>query len=483
MNKTEALEVIRLSSKRRGVFHPFSYAIGLDGEFDEFEDALQRYPIAQPYTHESIEMLGKSMSFIHEYAHLMQYLSTSFGLRCIRSTIITLNRLSKSKRTSIPVINNNFASETSNYEDLSRYLFYLECIDQLSIHKKTTHSITHNELPILWLELWNPFHNTVISEDNINRISLYLNNNITSKYLPHLLYYEKGRVVDVIVTAAILMEAFAVLAEANNIGNAFNQEVDLLFILGIVPEEAEYTSLIAYAAKIGMLKFNSIIPLMICIDIALMYDPFILFNINTLVNNNTDGIADEYPGMIFFNACNEALDCSFESFNDVKQFYSNICDKMKIPPPEQMAFMAHERAENIYKTTSDETLMGYAFRMHVALLKARRDDPYHFFSKIIRSDSIWDLLDLIYKDATFYSIADKKPLGEFFFKLDTLTAHAIIKQLLLNKRLDCPLKYGIPLRCPNAGQKWSTVCSWKHNNKEYDCFVLVVENILGIIYK
>jgi hypothetical protein len=90
----------------------------------------------------------------------------------------------------------------------------------------------------------------------------------------------------------------------------------------------------------------------------------------------------------------------------------------------------------------------------------------------------------ITQGTSFYKISDKYPIGQYESKVDLLTMHSLLLQILTKEKLSCPLKYGSPLKCFSFSMPETSLCLWQNENGEKvaECLVDVLEKMLGILW-
>jgi hypothetical protein len=124
--------------QEQGRFNPFIYAVGLESSIRESEEAMQAYPIPQPMSDETLQQFKRSLTFFHEVGHLGQFLSSAFGLRTLRFTIIRLRNLSRKPGWKLPIAEDLWSRIDRSPEEITATegcLNFLDAMDQLRLQQ------------------------------------------------------------------------------------------------------------------------------------------------------------------------------------------------------------------------------------------------------------------------------------------------------------------------------------------------------------
>ena len=306
MDRTQLGRSLKEHFFEEGQFSPFAYSIGLECSVQESAEATQAYPIPEPVSDETLAQFLRSLTFFHEAIHLCQYISTSFGLRTLRFTNILLSRLSKGKRWKLPIAQ----SLLDRLEELSpeegncyeACLLFLDAMYQVQLDhsaRPTEPGDIETGITVEFLP-WSP-HLFQVEQENPEAREKYVEAlrgaGIHLRKLPRLRAVHSKGAYQIVLNAAALVEGYAIIGELNHIHNALNLFPDEA--IALLPPGNEYHVLLTYLLQDGLCSWDVLMPtLAICIDAALMYDPFVLFNVPWDVAD-AQGRYDQYPGETF----------------------------------------------------------------------------------------------------------------------------------------------------------------------------------------
>ena len=462
-------DMARSLATREGRFNPFTYSIGLDLPYQESLAAGLAYPLQQPLSDETVARFNASVTFLHEAAHLAQYVSCSFGLRSLRRTLIALRYLAERPGWDLPVVGSlvERLGKLSDYEQraLHRFLAFLEAFDQLQLHVETRDEPGDDELLLTWWP-WSA-HFFLLAPDDPGAwpgLAADLHKRgVLIHRLPHIATRRSGRLENAVVNAALLMENFACLVEFNQVINATGTHADSAAeLFDLVPSGHGYTAASEYALAVGACNLSTLLPAVaVCVDVALMYDPFVLHDAPSIEQPTRNQHADRLPGHTFIEACEAAATIRpVEGIADVARFYADLCETMGIPPPEWMAARAGEVAERLLSELEDPkaTWLGGAIELHARGLSERLKRPATFCFDLLTSDGIFDVIDRCLDHASFFNLRSRQPQLFQTQDVDLMTLHRLVFQSLTQERIDCPLKQGDPFYCDSALAGANTLC-------------------------
>jgi hypothetical protein len=474
-----------------GRFSPFLYAIGLETSLRESEEALQEYPIPEPISSETITQFIRSLTFFHEASHLCQFVSSGYGLRTLRVTIVALKNLTRGKSWQLPIATSLFQRikqlSPDEMRTLEGSLIFLDTIDQLRLHQfpypfdpTQPPSIIVDSLP------WSPHFFQLEDQgfESRQRFAKHLNGiGAHVRKLIRLTVNTRPQSYQLIVNGAALMESFAVVVEMNHIYNAFGASASEM--LSLLPPGNQYHALTLYLLEKGLVSAETLILTMsVLIDGALMYDPFVLYNVPWDVADD-EGRHEQYPGETFMMLC-EALRTTAPireaTKKEIARFYKELCKKAGIPDPDWMAQKSYEVAETLLaKAPWEKALLGRALKAHRDALKFRCDSGSASFPLFLPTTKyINKLLGLALPTVSFYNIYTRQPEGFDPRKIDAITIHSILLQAISESRIDCPLKQGDPFLCESSILDPNKLCVFLVGNERYECLLDIVERQFGL---
>jgi hypothetical protein len=484
----EAVSPPRLSRRLahgEGDFSPFTYSIGLEAPLRETLAAFKEYPLPQPVSEEAIAELSKSLTFVHEAAHLAQYVTCSFGLRTLRRTLICNRYLYEGGPWQLPVTTSmrerlfEHGDELDDHERRAylRFFAFLEAADQLRIHTYTSDATSDQRRIELGWEPWSAYYFMLAPDDPKARVELaprLQEGGVKIHRLPHLTFTDAAGTQAVVLNAAALMETFALLVELNHIYNALGTTIDPF---ELVPDGKRYLAALEFALESGACsEANMLLTVAVCIDLALMYDPFVLFDAPSVELPPDDRPADQLPGETFINACAAAARIEpIQSFEqaEVARFYRALCDEMDLPSPEWMSERAARRASQILADSGVEVeraWLGKALRIHADALRYRLGRPASLPCDLLASDPMFDVVEICMPEVSYFDLTSHEPEHFHPGSIDLLTVHNLIWQALSQERIDCPLKQGDPFYCESALAAPDKLCVWSGSECLVDLF-------------
>lgn len=479
----------RFSVRKRGGFYPFTYSIGLRESVIQALDSVKAYPLAKPVSDEVMQHFESSLTFWHEAAHLTQYVSSAFGLRTLRRSIISLRYLAEGGPWQLPV--GQWLWDLPNRTDhqnraMGRFLNFVDAVDQLTLHVDPADEMPDPSGPAVQLfwEPWSPYLFWGVTREFLQ----FQRATIPIFRQPNVLLRKKDNIERVTLNGATLMEGFALLVELNNIYNALGLDADSREeLVQLASSGNEYVAALQYGLDQDAFTEATMIPVLVaCIDLALMYDPFVLYNSPNLEIPGPGIPSDQYPGETFILACSAASRIAPpNNWDDLGRFYAELCDYMDLPSPEWMATRTYEVASNLLSSTGatsrENVWLGAATAMHKAALEQRIRNPRGFAGSLLTSDGIFDVLENCVPHVSFFRLRNKQPEGTYHHyakNIDLLSLHNLIHQAITQPRIDCPLKEGRPFYCRSALSGPNTLCVFPlENGKQRECLVDLFEQL------
>ena len=458
----------------RGLFSPFTYSIGLEDDVDDAVSFLQDYPLSRSDP-ETVAKFLTSLTFFHEATHLAQYVSSSYGLRTLRLTNIALNYVMKGSPWTLPIlgqlIENIETLDDLHRRALVRFLVFLDASGQLTLQST-------DERGLLFLPAstsldsipWSPYFGLFPGEREEVRTELAAEVDALVHDMPVVHWTRGNRKGSVLLNAAALMEAYALLAEFNHVGNAFASELSFSEMSHLVSNNPIYTCTLQYAIEQGAAPGPDIIPrLAMCIDAALMYDPF-TFSDSTLLEIDGSKPKNVYPGETFIRAIGLLKNLPPLASSDMDAFsrmYVTLCSQLQIPHPKQMADDALKRAESLLVRDSEKLpLLDRALRFHILGLRKRAECPTEYPMRLLTSNPVIDLITEGEDSVTFFNIHSKEASHFHPANVDSLQLHYILVQALTKSEINCPMKAGTPFKCHRAEHEKSVLCTWTFESDE-----------------
>jgi hypothetical protein len=190
----------------------------------------------------------------------------------------------------------------------------------------------------------------------------------------------------------------------------------------------------------------------------------------------------QYPGKTFILACEAARHIppprSFEPEERIR-FYTALCREMGIPSPQWMADRTCEAAEGLLASVGDQIedlWLGNALRFHTLALQYRRERAATLPGELLTHRGFENIIDLSPESISYYNLHSLQPDTRLYpRRIDLLTLHHLLQQVLSERRLECPLKEGHPFYCHSANSGPNTLCTWQIGNETVECLVDVIE--------
>jgi hypothetical protein len=501
--------------KGRGSFHPFTYSIGLPGTLQEAIGNAPAYPLPQPVSDEMMAQLVTTLTFAHEALRLAQYTSCSFGLRTLRRSLIALHYLEK-RHWEQPIGTKLLQKVTDGTADdldrrmLIRILSFLEAAQQLrlSVESLSEPPLMEGDALCVDFEPWTAyFHLRVADAEHPNvfetregrhkwaaeldRIGVQIHQ------LPVLYHGRADGCVALTFNAAALMEGYALMYELNSLHNALGRQVHEM-LESVVPSGTEYLASAEYALRSGACNLsNFVLTVEILTDVALMYDPFILFNSPSVEKPSAGQVPDQLPGVTFLHACEAAKrlrPITEYDPDDLRRYYRELCRELGFPSPKEMAQKAHEVVSSLQRqipSGSDTSVwLAGAIEMHAAALEVRLQDPELFPVHLATGEGIFDVLTRCGSHVSIYHIDELEPTSTFpeanrtkswCENMDLLMLHSLLVDCFVADRIDCPLKKGDPFWCQSATGAAGDLCAFQIDGRTIgECLVDVFERRYGL---
>jgi hypothetical protein len=453
---------------------------------DETEPPLMHLPKgyseSPPESAELIAQLSKTLTLQHESAHLAQYLSTSFGLRTLRHTMIAFRYLAELAPLSLPVGDHMWEKKELKAA-VVRWALFLEDALELELHSDEIPPDVFpgfSELPpgyhaaTVYDEPWTPlFLNPRLQDVDRNALPAALYELVQVRRMPYLMIVSHSASRRVRVNAASLMESFAIVHECLSLARLENED-DITFPRRLLENlqlvgAFEYLGCLTYAVRSRAVSGDHRLKMFaILVDVALMYDPFVLFDAPSVDLPTSGQPADQLPGDTFVRACAFASDLEPIRSADPEEsirYYNSLCNAMNIPSPDWMAQTAWEKSAEFMERiefVSPASPMSSAFAMHEVALRRRREWGALTPIALLSWEGITQLLASTADYITFYDIDSANLVSDATPDLGLLSLHGLTWQALSAPTVQCPLQFGEPFSCASEDHN----CRW-----EQECFV------------
>jgi hypothetical protein len=478
----------------QGRFNPFTYTVGLESSLDQSEAAVQNYPIQLPLTEDVLKQFIRSLTFFHEANHFCQYVSTGYGLRALRNTLICLRNLERETQWHLPIFQ-NLADQfrTGSLSEAQQRTFegilnFLDVADQLRLHQGAgllqgagNASVAVGYLP------WSPHFFFMVADtegSNSEEVAEQLRGvDANVRRLPFLLFHSGPSSYQIVLNVATLLECAAVLCEINHVSNALrvSHEETMQFL----PPANEYHAVMAFALRNGYCTPRTmVLTLGVCIDAALMFDPFVLYNV-PWDTPDAEGRRDQYPGETFLQVleASRSVDPIVRADEaEISRFYRAVCKEAGLPPPDWMAQKSLEVADRLaVQKTGPDVLLANALEGHRNALQYRCERPDSFPLNLPTTEGIYEVLGRAKGALSFYNLRTRQPDHFNPRKIDAITIHSILVQAFSERRIQCPLKMGHPFFCNSAQHDSNTLCVWHIGGERRECLVDILERQLGLV--
>ena len=297
---------------------------------------------------------------------------------------------------------------------------------------------------------------------------------------PHVLTRRAdGRLDDVVLNVAALMEGYAYLVELHHVLNALGviQNPERRTMIGAMMRSsgAIYTAAQkVYSDVYGHSNHAVLLGLPPLIDIAMMYSPNIVFNMGVCTSISKGGDKYVTPEETFLHACEAAT--SVRPIHDwrpveVQRFQDDVCKAMDIPTTSTMTRLCFERLAALgirdegdcVEVMRDEAPLhpGKLFVVHWRGLKIRQEHGPGFCTGLFQTEKLRDFVELGLQHATFYDLDTRQPHNFHPGRTLNSTLARLIHDALTEPYIDCPLKHGEPFFCPSANEESNTLCQFK----------------------
>ncbi|MET0396980.1 MAG: hypothetical protein ABW277_09180 [Longimicrobiaceae bacterium] len=474
-----------------GRYSPFTYTIGLRSSILDAEASIRSYPLPNPLSNEDLSEFLRSLTFFHEWAHLCQFLTTAYGLRVLRYTIVCLRNLSRCESWQMPIVSTllNRLTALSAHEmtTLEGALIFLDAMDQLRLDVSSVSTPPMEPRNVIDVEFlpWSP-HFIPIAHQSLQRHRDFaeemVNRGTHIRKLPVLHFRTAKGEYRIVLNVAVLMEAYAVLVEMNHIYNALGLSAEEVFTL--LPKGDEYHVLIVYMIYMNYCDWSNLLPTLgVCIDAAMMYDPFVLYDVPWDVSDE-QGRGDQYPGETFLTICGalrNTAPITEHTPEDTSRFYKELCANAGLPAPEWMATRSSEVANSILNQSRwQDTLMGCAVKAHADALNFRCDTGAAFPHFLPTTGWLNEFVQLAGPAVSFFDLGTRQPNLFDPRKVDAVTVHSLLLQAFVSSDIQCPLKEGDPFYCPSAGLPHASECVWRHEGGTRECLLGTFIHAFGI---
>ncbi|HKS21824.1 MAG TPA: hypothetical protein VJZ76_03415 [Thermoanaerobaculia bacterium] len=478
--------------QEEGEFSPFTYTVGMESSFQEAFASGQDYPLKQPVDDETFAQFARSLTLIHESVHAAQFFTTAFGLRTLRYTLILLKRLREGNAWQLPLLQTlfdetgNIAPSSPQERVLNGSVVFLDVMDQMRLHEQhDPHDGDQGGIRLYFLP-WSPhfFLDAGTAElDHRLQLAKQLEaGGFLVRRLPVLAFLQPPTDYRIVLNAAALMETYATLTELNHIQNAFGVTAEEA--LELLPQAMRYHAVLRYALESGLCDVRGLIPTMlVCIDAALMYDPFVLFDVPWAIAD-PQGRSDRYVGETFLAVCDAVRkigQAQTADYDGVANFYRAVCVEAGLPSPDWMAQKTYDVAATLAaRATGKDVLLGRVITAHRDALKFRLDRGPVFPFILPTTAPLFDVIETVLPVISFYNLHTRQADPFDPHKIDAVSVHTILTQAIMSPQIECPLKMGEPFFCSSATLEQQRLCVWTVDQKPVsECLVDILERLFG----
>lgn len=459
-----------------GVFNPQLYAIGSSADPEFFLNQHLHKAILASAAQKDARPLATSLTLHHELVHLVQFLSTSFGLRCLLALEAALAALRQGpEHLTLPLINDGrgtgpiagplgdlvslygreFRFHSGEGAGLSEWRMAKDAISlaRLSPDPATARS----EFQVLF-----PSAPTDDLRDVAQRSIAFTSTGAA-----------RFRFVD--VNAGKLFEAFAVLAELNLLlwlredleqPNWADRYLDSMPL--------EYACVIRIYLDAYGRDDQLLTPMLAAlIDLALMYDPELLEPQDAATRNDSAAFS---PIDLFWQACDaaQAIDpVTSDDPAEAQRFQDQVSDALHIPRVAELTkrslkrLEAHMQQSTLVSTLAEDASdapgpdprdLSVPFALHRNLLMLRRDLPEAYFWRILDPEFTQQFHDAYHRSINFYDLSTRQRWDDKPWLWMMSSIGNVILDAATKRRVECPLKQGRPYFCNARNDPFGVYC-------------------------
>lgn len=497
MISNSATTLRRSLETTHGAFFPHLYAIGTLGDelpnTDTITSFLEKRSTSDHETEHSL------LVFVHEATHLVQFLSTTFGLSAARSADFLVSHMLKNTSQSFPrTVKFDDTKPTLGLTGEMQYVvlrywemqyFFDEELNIREIEYKRNElvSIPENSYAVIGYPL---------TMAEFTRVSTNLEDKIRLSNGRQLTTYWATRAksdqieVSCKLNAAALFETAAVISELYIIGNRRSQAMEINEVWKHIDGLPDRYKLVFYIYRDHYRLNEQLMLPQLCalIDLCLMQDGYILER--SYVFDKSDGEKNPYitqGALLFkvFEAAGQVEDFCISSDDIVQQidesFLSNlqdyqdrVADAAGLVRTDEMlqrsidflekettlqTWKADAKLKNIPYIASIDFRHGYL--LHYKILKMRQKIRCGF---LISSgiDFLLAAFEVIKKDVQHINLRDSE-VSKMSVTTHPFLVQACVRELLATTSKICPFQRGRPFFCETAF-KFERYCAAEYSN-------------------
>lgn len=459
-----------------GVFNPQLYAIGSSADPEFFLNQQLHEAILASAANKDARPLAASLTLHHELVHLVQFLSTSFGLRCLLTLETALAALWQGPSNQLlPLIKDDRRTGPSAGALLNLVSLYAR---EFRFHsgegpglpewRTVKDTISLARLSPDQAAARSEFQ-TLFPSASLDDLSDVRQRSIAFKS------NGSGRFQFVDVNAGKLFEAFAVLAELNLLlwlRDDLEQPNWADRYLDSMP--LDYACVIRIYLDAYGRDGQLLTPMLAAlVDLALMYDPALLEPQHAAARNV---LAAFSPIDLFWQACDAARAIDPVTSDDpaeAQRFQDQVSDALHIPRVAELTERSLERLEaRMQQSTLVSTLaedasdapgpdprdLSVPFALHRNLLMLRRDLPEAYFWRILDPEFTQQFHDAYHRSINFYDLSTRRRWDDKPWLWMMSSIGNVILDAAMKRRVECPLKQGRPYFCNARNDPFGVYC-------------------------
>lgn len=465
-----------------GAFNPHLYAIGSGANPSFFGDDALRETLRERIRSGDFALLEQTLTLHHELVHMIQFLSTTIGVRCLLTLDEALKAVDDHDRVLILPLASAQKGEPGGQHDTGARF---QALVQLYAGEFQCLSGAGSGLP-----QWPRRHQSMslqrfsdqTEQSAIEDFSILFPSApgwLVSGARDRSIAFErsKGRHFDYVdVNAAKLFEAFAVLSEFSLILWLDDELEDPSwadrYLSGL---SIEYRCIIRLYLDLFGDEDRYLTPnLAAMIDIALMYDPALL-----------NGSQDEWPKQCtavsspvttFWRICHASksvMPVRSDDPDDAQRFQDDLCAAADLPPVSALVDRALNRLEVARNAlasggSANNELLGskaigagdlsIPLALHHNMMSLRRSLPIAYFWRILDPEFTQQFFIAHHRSLTFYDLETRSRWDRKPWLWTSASVGSVAIDSGTQRQLDCPLKQGRPYFCDARGDPFGVFC-------------------------
>ena len=446
-----------------------------------FQDNIE-YPLEEAAGGEIDDRFYKRLVLYHEVIHYQQFVSTNFGLDYARTLNIAMNHIDKGKPWSLPIFREIGAWEKIDPQSLDRFASFLWLRTELEdsfYEKEASSSFSASLYSVPYISPIYLFGQPPTFE-NVRRMADASDLPISG--MPYLRINKgDGTERHSRINVASLMEAYAHLSEIHHILNAYpeiQRDPEKLIAITFNYDPTYINIVVLYFVIFDYGLHLWLHQLSALIDIALMYSPGVVHGIGPMHSKKSGGEKFRLWSNTFIDALvagKRVTQMRDYSAQEAQRFQDDVADCMGIPRVSALTDMGLEvlakygfndmaDAEGILDQKSP--LIRRIMAHHFIGLDYRKRYGAGYGSFMFHTPTVQDFMAHSAEIATFYDIESGVPYNFDPAKIFQSSASSIVRSALVSDKTVCPLKMGVPFRCPNPSSDDNLLCKFGRYDKD-----------------